>query len=622
MKRHPKTRTLRFEQMEDRRMKSVSPVGVGAVQSIGTVVQGPQLPPRTIPVAQGSITLTNGTVFVKGTDGTNDTVTITTSNGQVVVTLANINIPQVARFSLASVQQLNVQTFGGDDYVDNQTAIPMYADGGAGNDVLLGGTGSDFLYGGAGAGNDYLDGRAGNDTLVAGTGTDELFGDDGNDYLYGASGGKDYMFGGNGNDQLYGEGNNSFLFGEAGNDVLINYGTGNKLYQDYGPTGAIVDQFENFDWFDRNLQDPTVRSMARVEFRDMLLDRTDMLNIYAAVAKDGVVSAAEFNDLQMIAGNQLWQPNAVHFLAQRVADGDPANAHYQGAALGNLHAGSSATQLNMLVGKWFEGTDLPAIGDTNGVSVSYKQVSGSLFGANGPTYFDVDQGNADDCYILSALGEAAQFSPSSIKNMFINNGDGTYTVMFYHNGNEAFVTVNSELPVNATGQANFAGWGYFMNGSTAVGDGYTNQFNVLWVALAEKAYAQLNESGWIGQDGTNSYTGIGVGIPGVAYTQITNQATTGFAISGPSVDTGTALSFLLESGRPVLLNSNSNPADIDKGFTVFHIYMVISYDVTTETFLVVNPHNLTTNGGDGAYIQNLTWEQFDDNFVYATYSPD
>ena len=47
--------------------------------------------------------------------------------------------------------------------------------------------------------------------------------------------------------------------------------------------------------------------------------------------------------------------------------------------------------------------------------------------------------------------------------------------------------------------------------------------NELWTALAEKAYAQLNESGGIGQDGTNSYQGIVSGSVGTAIKQITGR---------------------------------------------------------------------------------------------------
>ena len=52
-------------------------------------------------------------------------------------------------------------------------------------------------------------------------------------------------------------------------------------------------------------------------------------------------------------------------LASDVVNGNPANAEYQGEPLGNLADQSSrrsrATVLEDLVGKWFEGTDLPAI---------------------------------------------------------------------------------------------------------------------------------------------------------------------------------------------------------------------------------------------------------------------
>ncbi len=66
-----------------------------------------------------------------------------------------------------------------------------------------------------------------------------------------------------------------------------------------------------------------------------------------------------------------------------------------------------------------------------------------------------------------------------------------------------------------------------------------------------------------------------------------------------------------------MLSSNSNPADIDPGFTEFHLYMVIGYDAANQKLLVVNPHNVTNPGG-AVYQQWLTWQQFNDNFVYAT----
>ena len=66
----------------------------------------------------------------------------------------------------------------------------------------------------------------------------------------------------------------------------------------------------------------------------------------------------------------------VQVLAGDVVNGNPANAHYQGQTLGNLAAGSTATQLNELVSKWFLGTDLPNTGNSRYV---YESTAGSLF---------------------------------------------------------------------------------------------------------------------------------------------------------------------------------------------------------------------------------------------------
>lgn len=63
--------------------------------------------------------------------------------------------------------------------VDRRIKIPMYFDGGPGNDVLIGGLGSDLLIGGDG--NDRLiGGGRGDDVLLGGRGRDVLRGHDGN----------------------------------------------------------------------------------------------------------------------------------------------------------------------------------------------------------------------------------------------------------------------------------------------------------------------------------------------------------------------------------------------------------------------------------------------------------
>ena len=91
-------------------------------------------------------------------------------------------------------------------------------------------------------------------------------------------------------------------------------------------------------------------------------------------------------------------PDSVRVLADKVVDGNAANAHFQGAALGNLHAGSSATQLQDLVAKWFYGGDHPLAA----AGTTYRMVSGSLF-VNGPSYGDAVQGQVGYCYFVAAL---------------------------------------------------------------------------------------------------------------------------------------------------------------------------------------------------------------------------
>jgi serralysin len=113
--------------------------------------------------------------------------------------------------------------------------------GGAGTDTLNGGDNNDTLNGGdsndtlnGDAGDDTLNGDAGTDTLNGGAGTDALNGGDNNDTLNGDAGndtlngdaGNDILNGGDGNDILLGGAGTNTLNGGAGDDVLVNSGAG------------------------------------------------------------------------------------------------------------------------------------------------------------------------------------------------------------------------------------------------------------------------------------------------------------------------------------------------------------------------------------------------------------
>jgi hypothetical protein len=336
-----------------------------------------------------------------------------------------------------------------------------------------------------------------------------------------------------------------------------------------------------------------------------------MLTIYTLVATDGVVSGtphigvvttSELSDLKALLTTKLNFQIDTRYFAAKIANGDPANARYHGAALGNLSAGASGAHLNKLVDKWFQGGDLPAIRATD--SAQYGHVTGSLF-QNGISYTDVDQGVADDCYFLAALGEVAQHSPATIYKMFTDNGDSTYSVRFFKNGASVFVTVNQDLPIDANNMAVYAGWGGAQSYSST---------NELWVALAEKAYAQLNESGGINQDGTNTYAGIGYGWPANAFKQIVGKSASDqtFTSSISLVNAATA-------GRAITLLSKTS--GVANNIVPNHAYMLIGYNAQTKRFLLYNPWGTTntlSDGHDRPTILNLTFAQLQNNFTNWT----
>ena len=321
-------------------------------------------------------------------------------------------------------------------------------------------------------------------------------------------------------------------------------------------------------WFATHVTDAALSSLGTTLYADSVLDRNDMIALLTNAGDNGSVDAIEFNDLKAIVSNTtlFGTFDYVWKLSTYVVNGSAANAKYQGQSLGNLAAGSSSTQLTNLVNKWFLGLDRPTASGT------YRQFAGQLF-VNGVAYTDINQGQVGDCYLMESLAETALRSPSTITNMFVVNGDGTYTVKFFNYGQAEYVTVDSYLPTNGSGNAIYAG----------MGKNYTNSGNELWTMLAEKAYVQANQFGWIRPglpgNGQNAYSGIDGGYIYAAAGHITGQSTIAFT-STSSASNFTTFVNAWNAGKIIGFASKSTPAS--SSVVGGHAYAVIGYNSTIK----------------------------------------
>jgi hypothetical protein len=308
---------------------------------------------------------------------------------------------------------------------------------------------------------------------------------------------------------------------------------------------------------------------------------------------------------------------------------NPANAQFQGELLGDLVAGANGDHLRDLVDKWFFGLDHPEAA----TGTVYRAVSGTLFG-DGPSASDVFQAGIGDCGFLAPLLATANRSPQSVRDMFIDNGDDTWTVRFFKpNGRVDYVTVDRTLPTVSD---------YAWNGASvrrsvttyysSLGERqHSNSWayphsidlaeNVLWPALVEKAYAQVNESGWLklgaGRDGNNSYDAA---LNGVFPHQVMQQTTGRVAsMHGWTASSRTAMINAWRSGQLIVLDTNANSATLPANMVPNHSYALTRYDAASRIFHLSNPWGVF-GSGDKLGSLTLTWTEIRSSFSrwYAT----
>ena len=218
-------------------------------------------------------------------------------------------------------------------------------------------------------------------------------------------------------------------------------------------------------------------------------------------------------------------------------------------------------------------------------ATAYALVNGTLFGTNGPSYLDVQQGKVGDCWLLASLAEVAARDPQDIRSMFtadgttVENGSAVrlYNVRFYNSAGIAeYVTVDTELP---------SGGAYYDQPASGV----------LWVALAEKAYAQANGAGYVttSSEGSDSYAALNGGWPSWALQAITGNSTSNVASNASNVAAA------WNAGQLVVLTT-STPANSE--IVGDHCYAVVNYTASNSNpYEVYNPWGIKTAAADGVY---------------------
>jgi hypothetical protein len=192
--------------------------------------------------------------------------------------------------------------------------------------------------------------------------------------------------------------------------------------------------------------------------------------------------------------------------------------------------------------------------------------------------------------------------------MIIDNGDGTYTVRFYTGpygisgwpnggisagfsngaGTADYVTIDRMLPASF-GVLQYADYGASCSSSA----------NALWIPLIEKAYAQWNETGNEGRDGTNAYCDIQGGWMATVDAQVLGYNAFDYIMTTTAEQVAVNA---LAAKEAVTIGTQNWSAATNLGLYANHAYAITAYNAKTDTFTLYNPWGIDQPG-------QLTWAQ-------------
>ena len=335
----------------------------------------------------------SGVLNIRG-DNTADNITVYQSGANTLVRSINSN-GVVRTLNMGSnVKSLDIRTFGGNDFVTNNTNHLAVIFGGAGHDTLIGGSDSDVIYGELGSdtingneGSDYIFGGGGNDVIRGGGDNDVIEGDDSthdrlsvsaenalqypnNDVIYGG-GGQDSINGQIGNDRIYGGGGIDMIEAGRGNDVV------------YGDDG---------------------------------------LNSYY-IAEDG--QYASDDDLNGGDGNDTLYGG---YGIDRLLGGNGNDKLYGGENNDKLFGNAGVDFLMGETGDDFLDAGSSAEVDINGgLGNDFNAYTPAI---NGATFNDIAQGNSANCFILASMS-AATARGINLASRITYLGNGLYSVALF-----------------------------------------------------------------------------------------------------------------------------------------------------------------------------------------------